>query len=49
MSAFSAENMQVKALEQSYVYAHGIAAITTTSTKFGITTKDIIGMLFSSR
>ncbi|KAJ7230405.1 DUF1620-domain-containing protein [Mycena pura] len=42
MSAFSADNMQVKALEQSYVYGNAISAITTTSTKFGITTKDII-------
>ncbi|KAJ7777155.1 hypothetical protein B0H16DRAFT_1879286 [Mycena metata] len=42
MSAFSVDSMQVEALEQSYVYAHGITAITTTSTKFGITSKDII-------
>ncbi|KAF8211092.1 hypothetical protein K438DRAFT_1808794 [Mycena galopus ATCC 62051] len=42
MSAFSVESMQVEALEQSYIFAHGITAITTTSTKFGITAKDII-------
>ncbi|KAJ6485547.1 DUF1620-domain-containing protein [Mycena sanguinolenta] len=42
MSAFSPESMQVEALEQSYIFAHGITAITTTSTKFGITSKDII-------
>ncbi|KAF7371106.1 hypothetical protein MSAN_00745500 [Mycena sanguinolenta] len=42
MSAFSVEGMQVEALEQSYIFAHGITAITTTSTKFGITSKDII-------
>ncbi|KAJ7147635.1 DUF1620-domain-containing protein [Mycena crocata] len=42
MSAFSVENMQVEALEQSYIYAHGISAIASTSTKFGISSKDII-------
>ncbi|KAJ6568389.1 DUF1620-domain-containing protein [Mycena vulgaris] len=42
MSAFSAEHAHVEALEQSYIFAHGITAITTTSTKFGITSKDII-------
>ncbi|KAJ7066771.1 DUF1620-domain-containing protein [Mycena belliarum] len=42
MSAFSAENMKIEALEQSYIFGHGITAITTTSTKFGITSKDII-------
>ncbi|KAF7343647.1 hypothetical protein MSAN_01985600 [Mycena sanguinolenta] len=43
MSAFSVESMQVEALEQSYIFAHGITAIITTSTKFSITPKDIIG------
>ncbi|KAJ7173455.1 DUF1620-domain-containing protein [Mycena filopes] len=42
LSAFSMESMQVEPLEQSYIYAHGITAITTTSTKFGITSKEII-------
>ncbi|KAJ7114097.1 hypothetical protein C8R44DRAFT_676555 [Mycena epipterygia] len=42
VSAFSAESMNVEALEQSYIFAHGITAITTTSTKFGISSKDII-------
>ncbi|KAK7031715.1 hypothetical protein R3P38DRAFT_3393565 [Favolaschia claudopus] len=42
MSAFAVEGMHVEPLEQSYVFAHGITAITTTSTKFGITSKDII-------
>ncbi|KAJ7261871.1 hypothetical protein C8J57DRAFT_1184056 [Mycena rebaudengoi] len=42
MSAFSEDSMKVEVLEQSYIYAHGITAITTTSTKFGITSKDII-------
>ncbi|KAJ6580850.1 hypothetical protein B0H19DRAFT_982420 [Mycena capillaripes] len=42
MSAFSLPSMQVEALEQSYVFAHGVTAITTTTTKFGISSKDII-------
>ncbi|KAJ7780150.1 DUF1620-domain-containing protein [Mycena maculata] len=42
MSSFGVDSMHVEALEQSYVFAHGITAITTTSTKFGITSKDII-------
>jgi hypothetical protein len=47
MSAFSVDSMQVEALEQSYIFAHGITAITTTSTKFGISSKDIIGLFLS--
>ncbi|CAK5273724.1 unnamed protein product [Mycena citricolor] len=42
MSAFSADVMKVEPLEQAYVFFHGISAIGTTSTKFGITSKDII-------
>ncbi|KAF7289031.1 hypothetical protein HMN09_01351100 [Mycena chlorophos] len=42
MSAFSEDVMRVDVLEQSYVYPYGVNAITTTSTKFGITTKNII-------
>jgi hypothetical protein len=43
LSAFSNSNVDVTAVEQSYVFPYGISAITTTSTKFGITSKDIIG------
>ncbi|KAJ7709007.1 hypothetical protein B0H17DRAFT_916569 [Mycena rosella] len=42
MSAFAVESVNVEALEQSYLFAHGVTAITSTSTKFGITSKDII-------
>ncbi|KAJ7663918.1 DUF1620-domain-containing protein [Mycena polygramma] len=42
MSAFSVESMQVEALEQSYIFSHGITAITTTTTKFGISSKELI-------
>ena len=44
MTSYSKESMNVTAIEQSYVFPHGITAITTTSTKFGITSKDIVGM-----
>ncbi|KAF7317656.1 hypothetical protein MKEN_00853200 [Mycena kentingensis (nom. inval.)] len=42
LSAFSPDIMRVVPLEQSYLYPHAISALTTTNTKFGITTKDII-------
>ena len=29
--------------EQTYIFPHGITALAPTSTKFGITTKDLIG------
>ena len=29
--------------EQSYIFPHAITALAPTSTKFGITTKDLIG------
>lgn len=34
-------------IEQSYIFPHSIASIATTSTKYGISTKDIIGMSYS--
>ncbi|KAL0953048.1 hypothetical protein HGRIS_007249 [Hohenbuehelia grisea] len=42
ISAFSEEIMDLTALEQAYVFPHGITAMATTSTKFGISSKDII-------
>ncbi|KAF7309403.1 hypothetical protein MIND_00311100 [Mycena indigotica] len=42
MSAFSEDLLQVEPLEQSYIYPHQVTAMTTTSTKFGITTKNVI-------
>ncbi|KAJ8495461.1 hypothetical protein ONZ45_g12862 [Pleurotus djamor] len=42
ISAFSSELMDLTAYEQAYVFPHGITALATTSTKFGITSKDLI-------
>jgi ER membrane protein complex subunit 1 len=33
-------------IEQSYVFPHAITSITTTSTKFGVSSKDIIGVSY---
>lgn len=43
MSSFKEETMRISAYEQSYVFPHGITALATTSTKFGISAKDLIG------
>ncbi|KAF8325526.1 hypothetical protein F5887DRAFT_1065329 [Amanita rubescens] len=42
MSSYNENIRNVTAFEQAYVYHRGISAIATTSTKFGITSKDII-------
>jgi hypothetical protein len=42
MSSFSNRTTEVTAYEQSYVMPYGIVALATTSTKFGVTAKDII-------
>src|ERR1700691_1136595 len=42
MSSFSNRTSEVTAYEQSYVMPYGILALATTSTKFGVTAKDII-------
>ncbi|KAF8636102.1 hypothetical protein AX17_003807 [Amanita inopinata Kibby_2008] len=42
MSSFSEGMKNVTVFEQSYVFPHGVDAIATTSTKFGISSKDII-------
>lgn len=47
MSSFSNRTTEITAYEQSYVAPYGIAALTTTSTKFGVTAKDIIRACFS--
>lgn len=47
MSSFSNASVEVTAYEQSYVFLHDITAMASTSTKFGITGKDIIGALYS--
>ncbi|THH17682.1 hypothetical protein EW146_g3182 [Bondarzewia mesenterica] len=42
MSSFSNRSTAVNVFEQSFIFPHGITAIATTSTKFGVTMKDII-------
>ncbi|KAK1228286.1 hypothetical protein PQX77_008674 [Marasmius sp. AFHP31] len=41
-TSYSDKSLDLTAYERSFVYSHGISAIAATSTKFGITTKDII-------
>ncbi|KDQ54694.1 hypothetical protein JAAARDRAFT_182191 [Jaapia argillacea MUCL 33604] len=42
MSSFSNRTLDVMVYEQTYLLPHGVTAITATSTKFGMTVKDII-------
>ncbi|KAK0476054.1 hypothetical protein IW261DRAFT_1491717 [Armillaria novae-zelandiae] len=42
LSANSEDNTAIRVFEQSYVFPHGISAIATTSTKYGISSKDAI-------
>ncbi|CAL1698629.1 unnamed protein product [Somion occarium] len=42
LSAYSNDTTRISVYEQSYVFPRGISTITTTSTKFGITVKDIL-------
>ena len=43
MSSYDENMRNVTAFERAYVFPHEVTAIATTSTKFGITSKDIIG------
>jgi len=47
LSSFSNKSLDVTTIEQSYIFPHAITSIATTSTKFGVSTKDIIGMSYS--
>ncbi|KAF9007089.1 hypothetical protein BDQ17DRAFT_1407603 [Cyathus striatus] len=42
MSSYNAELLNFSVYEQAYVFPHGITALSPTSTKFGITSKDLI-------
>ncbi|KAJ3930511.1 MAG: DUF1620-domain-containing protein [Lentinula lateritia] len=42
LSSYSNKMMEYTTYEQSFVYPHAISAITLTSTKFGISSKDVI-------
>jgi hypothetical protein len=46
MSSFSNRTTEITVYEQSYAVPYGIAALTTTSTKFGVTAKDIIRVYY---
>lgn len=47
MSSYSNKSLDVRAISQSFVFPHGVTALATTSTKFGVTTKDLIGTRLS--
>jgi hypothetical protein len=49
MSSYSSKSVDVMAIEQAYVFPFAITAMAPTSTKFGITNKDLIGMSFVSQ
>lgn len=42
LSSYSNKTLHISAYEQAFVMPHGITAISPTSTKFGVSTKDII-------
>ncbi|EGO03055.1 hypothetical protein SERLA73DRAFT_103134 [Serpula lacrymans var. lacrymans S7.3] len=42
ITSYSNKSAEVTAYERSFVLPYGLAALTTTTTKFGITTKDLI-------
>jgi outer membrane protein assembly factor BamB len=42
LSSYSNKTLHINAYEQSFIMPHGITAISPTSTKFGVSTKDII-------
>ncbi|KAG1790453.1 uncharacterized protein HD556DRAFT_1392090 [Suillus plorans] len=42
LSSYSNKTLHVSTYEQSFIMPHGITAISPTSTKFGVSTKDII-------
>ncbi|GJE85471.1 PQQ and DUF1620 domain-containing protein [Phanerochaete sordida] len=42
LSSFANSSTNVNVIEQTYVFPRGVSAMTTTTTKFGITSKDLI-------
>jgi hypothetical protein len=48
-SSFSEEMGNIKVFEDSWVFTQGILAMTMTKTKYGISTKDLIGNVLSIR
>jgi hypothetical protein len=49
MSAFVNGTTDLSAYEESFVFPHALSAIAPTTTKFGITAKDLIGESTSAR
>ena len=45
MSAFSNATTDFMKFEKAYIFPHAITALAPTSTKFGITTRDLIGLI----
>ena len=44
MSPYVKASKDVLAIEEAFVFPHGLTALAPTTTKFGITSKDLIGM-----
>lgn len=45
ITSYSNKTTEISVYEQAFVLPHGVTAIATTTTKFGVSTKDIIGGL----
>lgn len=46
LSSFDPAAARLAAYEQAYVFPHGVRAVTTSQTKFGVTSRDLIGTPF---
>ena len=49
ITSYSNKTTEISVYEQAFVLPHGVTAIATTTTKFGVSTKDIIGELVSGQ
>lgn len=45
ITSFSNKTTQISVYEQAFALPYGVSAIATTTTKFGVSTKDVIGGL----
>lgn len=43
LSAYANATMEMTVYEQAYLVSHGITALAPTSTRFGVTLRDLIG------
>jgi hypothetical protein len=46
LTSYSYDSSLLTVFQQSFVFPHAITALATTSTKFGISTKDLLGELW---